>query len=453
MTNRRYRTLGVCSVAQFTTTLEFSVSYLALPGIAADLRMSAAFGQWVISAYAVLFAGCLLFGGRLADRFGARRMFLLAILGFGVTSAFASIAWSAWLLVAARAGQGVAAALLQPAVLRLLAVAFPVGPARGRALGVWSSAGALGLAVGTVLGGVLTEQSWRLVFAISVPLCAGCALGVWLGLGRGDRGRDGRPIPVVAAVLGTVSAVAVALVFTLGETVGFGTPVTASVVGVAGLALLGFVGHERAADVGLIDRSLRRVRSLRVGASAAALYMASAGTTYYLLTLSLQVGKGYQPVAAGLAFLPMAVLVTVGSMVAGRAVRCYRAETVLLAGFGCTAVGLGLVAWLLSGDSYVLHLLPGLALTGLGNGLVFTAMFLVGIREVPEGAQGVAGSVLTTAQYLARALAIAVLTIVLGDNPGDSAFRSAFLLTAIAATAGCLVAVRARVGGEPINRG
>jgi len=410
--------LAVLSLAQFLIALDYSIVYVALPSIGHDLGLAPALAQWVISAYAVLFAGFLMVGGRLADRYGPRRMFAGAVLAFGVSSAVGGLAGNGAVLLAARGAQGLAAALLQPAVLALLGVSFPAGPARNRALAVWGSVGASGLAVGAILGGLLTTASWRWTFLINVPLTLIAALGA-----RYFRTRPPAPgrVPVLASVLGT--GMVLAFVVGLGW---WPLLVLAAVLAVA------FVRHERAGRNVLIPHELRRIGSLRAGAIATALYMASVGSEFYLVTLLLQTDRGYGPLRAGLAFLPLAALVTVGSAAAGRAVRVVSARTVLTGGFLVATVGL---AWLvagLGGALYAGDLLPGLLLSGFGHGAIYTSMFIIGTREVPAEHQGAAGSLLTTSQYLSGAVTVAVLTLVL-DGYG---FRWAFAITAAAALAG-----------------
>jgi MFS transporter len=415
--------LAVLSLAQFLVALDYSIIYVALPSIGRDLGLDPALAQWVISAYAVLFAGFLMVGGRLADRYGPRRLFVAAIVGFGVTSAIGGLAGNGPILLAARGAQGLAAALLQPAVLALLGMTFEAGPARDRALAVWGSVGASGLAVGAILGGLLTTASWRWTFLINVPLTLIAALGA-----RHFRTPPPPPpgrSPLLASVLGTGAV--------LAFVIGLGWWPFLIAAGVLGAA---FVRHERVSAHVLIPRELRRIGSLRAGAVATALYMASVGSEFYLVTLLLQTGRGYGPLRAGLAFLPLAAMVTVGSTAAGRAVRAVPARTVLSGGFLIAAAGLGWLVLALGGDSYAGDLLPGLLLSGFGHGAIYTSMFIIGTRDVPAEHQGAAGSLLTTSQYLSGAITIAVLTLVL-DGPG---FRWAFAVTAVAALAGAVLA-------------
>ena len=419
-------TLAVLSLAQFLVALDYSIIYVALPSIGHDLGLQPALAQWVISAYAVLFAGFLMVGGRLADRYGPRRLFVVAVVGFGVTSAIGGLAADGPILLAARGAQGLAAALLQPAVLALLGVSFEAGPARNRALAVWGSVGASGLAVGAILGGLLTTASWRWTFLINVPLTLIAALGARYFQTRPPAA--GR-VPLLASVLGTGTVLA----FVIGLS-SWPLLIAAAVLGAA------FVRNERVSANVLVPHALRRIASLRAGAVATALYMASVGSEFYLVTLLLQTDRGYGPLRAGLAFVPLAAMVTVGSAAAGRAVRAVPARTVLAGGFLVAAAGLGWLVVALGGASYAGDLLPGLLLSGFGHGAIYTSMFILGTRDVPAEHQGAAGSLLTTSQYLSGAVTVAVLTLVL-DGHG---FRWAFAITAVAALAGAVLAVARR---------
>jgi fucose permease len=199
-----------------------------------------------------------------------------------------------------------------------------------------------------------------------------------------------------------------------------------------------FAGNERGTP--LIEPALRRIRTLRAGAAATALYMASVGSEFYLLTLLLQDMRGYDALAAGLAFVPLAVLVTIGNVAADRLVRRYPPATVLAGGFAAATVGLLWLALALSGDSYAADLLPGLLLSGFGHGVIYSSMFIIGTRDVPAAHQGTAGALLTTSQYLSAAVTVAILTLLLGPAPDHAAFRAAFLVTTAAAAAGLALA-------------
>src|SRR6201999_2748733 len=216
--------LVVLALAQFLIALDYSIVYLALPSMARGLALTPALAPWVVSAYAVLFAGFLVLGGRRADRCGPRPMFVLAIALFGVASGAGAAAGDGAVLLAARGLQGLGAALLQPAVLGLIGTAFAAGPARSRALAVWSAVGAGGLAAGVLLGGLLTAVSWRLTLLVNVPPAAACAVlaARWRGrpAGAGAREPAGR-VPVAASALSTAAVVTLVLGLTVGTAQGW----------------------------------------------------------------------------------------------------------------------------------------------------------------------------------------------------------------------------------------
>jgi EmrB/QacA subfamily drug resistance transporter len=436
--------LAVLSVAQFLIALDYSIIYVALPSVAGELDLGPSLAQWIVSAYAVLFAGFLVVGGRLTDRLGPKRLFVVAMVVFGLASAVGGAAADGAVLLLARAAQGIGAALLQPAVLGLIGTTFPAGPARSRAVAVWGSVGALGLAAGVILGGLLATLSWRLVFIVNVPLTLGCALGaaLWVGTAR-DGSRTGR-IPLLASVLGTATVLALVLSLTLSADQGWSSTPALVVLALAAVLFLAFLRNETVSPNVLIEPVLRHTRSLRAGAVATALYMASVGSEFYLVTLLLQSLKGYSPLRAGLAFFPLALMVTAGSTTAGRAVRRLSPVTVLLGGFTTAVVGLLWLSLTLHGDSYPVDLLPGLVISGFGHGVIYTSMFIIGTSDVPPEHQGTAGALLTTSQYLSGALTLAVLTLALGLTPDDGNFRTAFLITTAAAVFGMVLAASLR---------
>ncbi len=446
---RRAVALVLVSAAQFLIALDYSIVYLALPGIAASLRIVPALVQWVVSAYAVVFAGFLIAGGRLTDRFGSARMFIIAISLFGVASGAGAAAGNGAVLVAARGVQGLGAALLQPAVLGLIGTRFPTGPVRSRALAVWAAVGAAGLAAGALLGGLLTTASWRFTLLVNVPPTLLCALAaaVWLGTAEPAAARA-RRIPLLAAVLGTGAVLTLALFLTFGGDQGWTAPVTLACVLLAAALTGWFLRNETTSDNVLIEPALRHDGSVRTGAAAAALYMASAGSEFYVLTLLLQTVKHYSPLRAGLAFLPLAIMVTVGSTAAGRAVRRISPPDALAAGFLIALAGLIWLSVTLRSNAYLADILPGLLLSGFGHGAIYTATFIIGSRDVPAAHQGTAGALLTTAQYLSGALTLAVLTLMLGPSRSYPGFTSAFVLLAVAAGAGALLGIGRKPGGQ-----
>ncbi|HTZ42938.1 MAG TPA: MFS transporter [Jatrophihabitans sp.] len=453
--DRNLATLAVISIAQFIIALDYSIIYIALPSIATDLHLKTSLAQWVVSAYAVLFAGFLVVGGRLADRIGPKQLFVIAIVLFGLASAVGGLAQDGAVLLAARGTQGLGAALLQPAVLGLIGITFPAGPARSRALAVWGSVGASGLAAGAILGGLLTAASWRLTFEINVPLTLLCALGTAIWVRSAIDRSAAKQVPVLASMLGTGTVLSLVLALTLSASEGWTHPATLTCYVLAIALFTAFLRNERRSATVLIEPVLRGVRSLRIGAGATAFYMASVGSEFYLLTLLLQSRKGYSALEAGFAFLPLAVMVTAGSTSAGRAVRRFAPAAVLMGGFTVAAVGLVWLVLTLQGGSYALALLPGLLLSGFGHGVIYTSMFIIGTHDVPVEHQGTSGALLTTSQYLSGALTVAILTLVLGTDASYARFRWAFgIITAAAAAGIVLIGARRRsLGAGPVQAG
>ena len=248
-------------------------------------------------------------------------------------------------------------------------------------------------------------------------------------------------MPTLSTTLGTAAILLVVLALTLfGET--GADPLQLGVVGVAAIvALIVFLINERRSATPLLDRPLRKIRNLRRGALAAALYMSSVGTEFFIVTLFLQNQRGFSPLTAGIAFLPLAALVTVGNAWAGRLLNTWTAPRVLLLGFGISAAGLLLLASMLNIESFWIGLLPGFLISGLGHGMVFTSVFVLGNTGVPGELSGAAGAVLTSAQYVSNGVGIAILTILVTHIAGTAGFAWAFSFNTAVALAGIVLAV------------
>ncbi|MFF1543789.1 MFS transporter [Streptomyces sp. NPDC058291] len=429
------------SAAQFLIALDFSVIFVALPDIGSDLSLSGSAMQWVVSAYSVFFAGFLIVGGRVGDRLGARTLFMAALVIFGVASLLGGLAANAALLLVARGAQGVAAAALQPSILALVNTTFPAGRERTRALAVWGTVGASGLAAGVVIGGLLTTVSWRWTFFVNLPFAVLCALAAPRFLpGRTERGRTAA-LNVLNAVLCTALVLVSVLGLTLAADIGWTDPLTLASFLAGAVLLVLFALRERGSARPLVDPVLRRTRSLLMGCCSSALYMASvAGVEFYLVTLLLQDGRGYAPLAAGIAFLPLAACITLGNMIAGKLLGALGVRRCLTLAFAVGAAGLVLLGLSARHHGYAAAMLPGLVVSGLGHGMIYTSMFVGGTRDVDDRNQGVAGALMTTTQYAGGALGVAALILVLGTDPGDGAFRTGFLLAGGIAVAGATLA-------------
>ncbi|MFG3224051.1 MFS transporter [Kitasatospora sp. NPDC048194] len=435
------RLLTALAGAQLLVALDFSIIYVALPDIGASLHFSTIALQWIVSAYAIFFAGCLLLGGQLADAFGPGRIFLAAQLLFAASSAGAALSDSAAPLIAARLGQGVAAALLVPATLGLLSTAYPAGPARDRAVSIWGTTGAVGLALGVTAGGaILATASWPWIFWINLPITAVCLLAAGRAL-TPAKSPTRTPVATSATLAACTTVVAVVLAFTELSRSHPSTPLLAAALAVA-LTAATLLAHSQRRRRPLVPASLLRVRTLQVACATAALYMASFGAEFYLVTLYLQDVRDYSALAAGTAFLPLAATIVVGNTAAGRLAGRIPLRRLLAAAFLTGAAGLAVLAAAVGLHSgYATGVLPGLLLSGLGQGMAFTGMFITGTRDLPPQSNSTGSALITTAQYTGGSVGLAVLVLLHGEHPATADFTRTFLVTAAIATAAAPLAL------------
>jgi EmrB/QacA subfamily drug resistance transporter len=416
---RRWLALAVLAIAQFMVFLDETVVNVALPSIKVDLGISQAGLAWVVNAYMLTFGGLLLLGGRVADLFGRRRLFLAGNALFAQASLLAGLAQSEGMLVGARALQGIGAALATPAALALVTALFPAGPERVKALGIWGALSGLGFAVGILLGGALTDlASWRWVFLINVPVAFG-ALAIVPRLVAESRTAGRRGFDVAGAV--TVTTGTTILVYALIKTADYGwrSGATYALV-VAALAVLGaFALIESRSDAPLIPVGFLHRRAALVPNVVQLLLGASAISTLFLLTLYVQQVLGYTPLEAGLAYVPLAAGVAGATAVANHLVP--RLGPRLVAAAGLATIGAGLVVLghaPVAGD-YLADVLPGLVFVGIGAGLSFVSITTAALARVDEEAAGLASGLLSTAVMLGGASGLAVLAAVASARSSD----------------------------------
>jgi EmrB/QacA subfamily drug resistance transporter len=445
--NRNRWTLVSVALATFMTYLDNNIVNVAIPDIQRELGLSTAGIEWVVSGYILTFAGLLLAGGRLADAFGRRRLFLVGLAGFTASSLFAGFAGGAASLIAARGVQGIGAALVTPTTLAIISATFTDPRERNAAVGVWGGVGALALAVGPVLGGLLTQHvSWEWIFWINVPIGAGTmALGAWSV--KESREPEARSLDLPGVGLSTLSLFALTWALIEGHDRGWTSGGILGAFGLAAMSAIAFVAVERRVAQPMVDVSLFARREFSGGIVALMLWAFGLFGIYFFTSLYLQDVLGFSPTKAGAAFVPMAVLMAVSAIVSDRVAARFGAYR--STGFGMLAMGLaiGSVA-LLGRDASYLSLMPSFAVIGIGGGMTIPLTATV-LGVMPTGQAGVASAVFNASREVAGLLGITVIGAVLtsrqgtelaaGKAPVDAfltGYRSGLLLAAVLVVAG-----------------
>lgn len=399
--HRRWWALVLLCSAQFLVVLDASVVNVALPAIGQDLGVDQRELAWVVSAYVLAFGGFLLLGGRLADLLGRRRVFLAGLVLFGVASMVGGFADSIVMLIGARAGQGLGAALLSPAAMSIIAVTFDDGAERNRAYAAWGAVGGAGGAVGVVLSGLLTQYAgWQWILWINVPIVACCVLLTIPLLAETRIGSSTRTFDVAGAA--AVAAGLTLLVYALIE-----APV--ALLGAVAL-LVAFVVIERRSAAPLVDLRIFRLRTLTGANVAGVLVGAVLMPMFFFLSLHIQDVLRYDAITTGLCLVPMS-LVTFGVSLglASRLVTRFGFKPVLAAGFTLLAVGLAGLGTAAPHGSFLSDLLaPGLV-AGAGLGLTFTPLFVAASTGVGWQQAGLASGLINTSQQIGSALGLAVV--------------------------------------------
>ena len=401
--------LWVLGAAQLVILLDTSIVHVALPSIREEFGLPAHRLQWTVTAYALSFGGFLLLGGRLGDLLGRRRMLSAGMALFAAASALGGFAPDGLALIAARALQGLGAALAAPAVLALLASHYPEGKARHRALGVLGTVSSLGFALGLVLGGLLTSAfGWRWVFFVNVPVGAALVVLAPRVLRESERLRQPLDVP------GTVTATAglALLVYACSSAGAAAGPESALAwVALAGALVLltafFLVEAHRAAP--LVPPALLRSRTFAGALAIGGAFGAIMGTAVFLLTLYLQEALGFDPLRTGFAFLPQECVVLLAAPLAGRAVGRFGARAVLAAGMGFFGAGMLTLSGLSAAGDYWRTVVPGLLLVGLGVSCVIVAGAAAVTAAVEPQRHGVASGLWNTMPQLGTAIGVAAL--------------------------------------------
>ncbi|MET9774363.1 MFS transporter [Streptomyces sp. NPDC006367] len=446
--------LALLAFAQFISAIDYNIVYVALPEIGREVGFDAHSLQWVVSAYAVAFGGFLLLGGRTADLLGRRRMFVTALVLYGLASLAGGLATGPGVLVAARAVQGLGGALLLPATLSLINTSFEEGAERNRALAVWGGAGAVGLALGSLLGGVLTEYlGWESVFYVNVPLALGAAAVAWKAVAPDAPRETGRGFDMTGALSATAGFTSLVFGVVQGPEAGWASAQVLAAL-LAGLVLIGlFLAVEARTAHPLMPLRLLRNRDLVAAMGVTFVFMGTFGAQYYFFTLYLQNVHHYSAMATGLAFVPSALTGMIGTKASEKLLGRVGTRTTLITGLLLGAAGMAVLALALSPTGGYPALLPGIVLLSLGQGLAWTAMFAAAGTGVDPAHQGIASAMASTTQQIGSAVGLAVLIAVAshGTHATDGpalvpGLRTAGFLAAALTLIGVAIALTLRRG-------
>jgi EmrB/QacA subfamily drug resistance transporter len=454
---RRWWALALLCGAFLMVILDAAIVIVALPSIEADLGFSEQGLQWVISAYALTFAGLLLLGGRAADLLGRRRMFVVGVLFFTLASLLCGLAWSPAALIAARAVQGVGAAIMTPTALSIISTTFPEGSERNKALGIWSMMGATGATAAWLIGGPLVEgPGWEWIFFLNIPLGL-AALALSPVLLRESRAALTRRSYDPAGALTITGALAL-LVYAVIEApdVGWGDVRTILLLAGSAVLLAAFALIESRHPAPLVPLRILRSRTL-VGANLVMLVFATVGFGVpFILTLYAQQVLGYSAIEFGLGTAVFTVIAAVGSIASQAIVLKVGFRSVAATGLVLLAGGSAVFTQVSSGGNYVDDMLLGLLVYGAGIGPTFVTATVAALADVAEHESGLASGLSNTAFQIGAALGVAVVTTVavtrsedhLAANDGanplvalNEGFQSAFWACVVLAGIGLALAL------------
>jgi EmrB/QacA subfamily drug resistance transporter len=427
--------LAIVCLGQFMVVLDATVVNVALPTLQRDLHFTESSLQWVVNAYTLLFGGFLLLGGRAADLFGRRRLFLAGLVVFTVASAMDGLAPSSGALIAARALQGLGAAMVSPAALAILTTSFSEGRMRAQAMGVWAAIAVGGGAVGLLLGGILTEYAtWRWIFFVNVPVGVAAFLVAARMVPESRDEAQHRSFDLTGAASITGGLVLLVYAIVKAQAYGWTSGRTLGLLAGAVLLIAAFVAVEQRSSHPLVRLSIFRIRSLSAGNAVMAVAAGGMFSVFFFATLYVQGILHLSPVQAGLGFLPLTAAIIAASGGSQALIPRIGVRAVGVVGMTTAAIGLALLARAPVHGTYVADVLPPLVVMGLGLGFTFVPMTLIATTNVADEDAGLASGVFNTSQQVGGALGLAILSTLAADrtsshlsglghapNPGDIA--------------------------------
>jgi EmrB/QacA subfamily drug resistance transporter len=459
---RRWTALALLCAAQFVVVLDASIVNVALPSIGTGLHFSEANLPWVVNAYVIAFGGFLLLGGRAADLLGRRRVFMAGLLVVAVASLLAGFAANQSQLIAARAAQGLGAAIISPSALSIVTTLFRDGVERNKALGAWGAVAGSAGAVGVLLGGILTEGlGWEWVLWVNVPVSL-IALALTPGLIPESRSESAtRHYDVAGALSVTAGLSLLAYALLDANSAGWGSTKIVGLLTLSVALVAAFVVIELRSKAPLVPFRIFRLRTL-TGANVVGLLLgASLFSMFFYISLYMQQVLGYSPIHAGLSYLPLAVSIIVAAGLGGQLVTRFGFKPILAVGMLLVALGLLWFSRVSVGGGFVSDILGPSLLAAIGLGFAFVTSTIAAVSGVVEREQGLASGLINTSQQIGGALGLAVLSTIATSRTDDvlasgasnlpgaltDGFQSAFLGGAVIAALGfvaTLILIRSR---------
>ena len=404
--------LLIIAVAQFMVVLDTSIVNVALPAIYNGLGYTSESNlQWVVTAYTLAFGGFLLLGGRAADLYGRRKVFMTAAGFFTFMSLVCGLAQNSLMLDASRALQGLAAAFMSPAALSIIITTFKEGKERAKALSVWGAVAAGGAAAGLLFGGILTEYlDWRWNFFVNVPVGIGVIIASYLYVPESKADLDHRKLDLPGAVTVTAGLISVVYAITQAPSKGWGGTETLSFL-IAGIALLAFfIWNEKRSNHALMPLSIFKVGNIAAANLAQFPMMAAMFSMFFFISLYVQQVLGYTPIQTGLSFLPVTFVIGIMSAVMSKVIGKIGYKKPLVVGPLFVAGALFYLSNISVGGNYWTDVFPGMISMAVGMGMVFISVTIAATSGVPHKQAGLASGILNTSQQLGGALGLAILS-------------------------------------------
>jgi EmrB/QacA subfamily drug resistance transporter len=451
--SHKWWALALLCASQFMVVLDVAIVNVALPSIQKGLDFSQGNLQWVLSAYTLVFGGFLLLGGRTADLYGRRRVFMVGMLIFTVASLLCGLAQSEGWLISARAVQGLGAAIIAPAALSIVMTTFEEGAERNKALGVWGAIGGAGAAVGVLLGGILTSWlGWEWIFFINVPVGAAVLALSRTLLNESTAGLDHRQLDVAGAVTITSGLSILVYAVVTAHQHGWASATTIGLLVVSALLHTAFIAIERRSSAPLLPLSIFRLRTLTGANITGFLLGASIFAMFFFLSLYMQQILGWSALKTGVSYLAIALTTIPAAGIAQALVTRIGVRTVLAVGMGCNTAALLWFTQVSVGGNYVTDLLPGFLIGAVGLGFSFVPISIAALAGVQAQEAGLASGLINTSQQIGGAVGVAILSTIATTRTSDlissgtaapfaltSGFRAAFAVAAGLTLVGVIV--------------